>query len=220
MTDNGRDENYEEEPKLQLENEDLMPAEEPDSISAEEDCDDEDDDSAYADEDDVVLPGKFPTLSFNPGDVIFSEGDRGNEAYFILSGEVKITRNYKNKQMVINHLGREQIFGEMAIITGDPRTATAEALEHTEVFIITEEKIKENLSQHLAIIKTLIDQLIERLKQHLKQQSTFLSKIERSMKVDKKLKKLKMKAQEYEQEKSAAEIDEDMADLLQMIRQI
>ncbi|MEW6078139.1 MAG: cyclic nucleotide-binding domain-containing protein [Thermodesulfobacteriota bacterium] len=164
-------------------------------------------------------PTGFSTRSFNAGDVIFSEGDPGEEAYLILNGQVKITRQHKSKSMKINQLGEGQIFGEMAIITGEPRTATAEAVEPTEVFIITEQKLNENLSHNLAIVKNLIDQLIDRLKQLLKQQSTMVSKIERSLLVDKKIEKLKAMAVEHDQTGSAG-TDEKIARLLQLIREL
>ena len=139
-----------------------------------------------------ALPGGFATRSFEPGDVIFREGDPGDAAYLILSGLVKITRQHKKIRMVLNQLGADQIFGEMAIITGEPRTATATALEPTEVFVITEEKLNENLSRHLAIVKNLIDQLIERTKQLLQHQSAMMGKMERAVTVSKRVEKVKL----------------------------
>lgn len=162
----------------------------------------------------------FPTRSFSPGDVIFEEGDPGNEAYLILEGQVKITRRHQKKRIVVSQLEKDQIFGEMAIITGESRTATAEAVAPTEVFVITEDKLNENLSQHMAIVKTLIDQLIHRLKQVMRQQGSMVTKVERSLQTDKKLKKIKTQAKEYEQAKSPAEMDQGLLDLFQMIRDI
>ena len=52
------------------------------------------------------LPGGFATRSFEPGEVIFKEGDPGDEAYLILSGLVKITRQHGKKRMVVNRLGK------------------------------------------------------------------------------------------------------------------
>ncbi len=162
----------------------------------------------------------FPTRSFHSGDVIFKEGDAGEEAYLILEGQVKITRRHQKKRIVVNQLEKDQIFGEMAIITGDPRTATAEAMAPTKVFVITEEKLNENLSQHMAIVKTLIDQLIHRLKQVTRQQATMATKAKRSLQTDKQLKKIKTRAEEYEQAVSPAKMDERLRQLFQMIRDI
>lgn len=214
MNDNETDRGFDEEAGLELEKSD-RPDEEPDVGIDRSYIASADDNSGQA-----SSPSGFPTRSFNAGDVIFKEGDPGNEAYLILNGQVKITRKYKKKRILLNQLGKEQIFGEMAIITGEPRTATAEAMEPTEVYIITENKLNENLNQHLAIVKNLIDQLIGRLKQLLKQQSTALNKIEGSLGTDKKVKQLQAKAAEYEQSTSSREKDDDLQVLLQMIRDI
>ena len=62
-----------------------------------------------------------PPISFRPGEVIFREGDKGNEMYVVRSGEVDIELDGK----VLETLARGGIFGEMALIDGSPRAATA-----------------------------------------------------------------------------------------------
>lgn len=220
-----------EEPVLRMENEDLpkMASEEPASEITNEDAVEPEPEVEIDEADITVIDNEseapspsigFPTRLFNAGDVIFNEGDPGDEAYLILNGRVKITRQHQQKRLVINQLGPDQIFGEMAIITGEPRTATAEAMEPTDVFIITENKLNENLSHNLAIVKNLIDQLIGRLKQLLKQQSTMVSKVERALLVDKKLEKIKIRANEYEQTKSPEQMEQGLKELLRMIREV
>ncbi len=162
-------------------------------------------------------PDGFLIRTFNPGDIIFKEGDPGNEAYLILNGQVKITRQYKKKSMKVNQLGKDQIFGEMAIITGEARTATAKAVEPTEVFVITEEKLNENLSHHLAIVKNLIDQLIDRMKQLMQQQTTMLGKVERAILIDKKLEVIKAQIKAYEKKKVYRELDDKLKSLIESI---
>lgn len=211
MNENNHDINLEE-PGLELENGDLdMPDDDFDPADIEVMDDDPADASASI---------GFPTRSFAAGEVIFKEGDAGDEAYLILNGQVKITRKYKKKRLLVNQLGKDQIFGEMAIITGDPRAATAEAEEPTELFIITEQRLNENLSQNLAIVKNLIDQLIQRLKHVMKQQSAALSKIEQFLARDKKVKVLQARAEEYAGSASSEDMDEALADLLQKIREL
>ncbi len=201
-----------EESGLELENEDL---EAPDMEIDPADLEVMDDDPAEA-----SASVGFPTRSFAAGEVIFQEGDAGDEAYLILNGQVKITRKYKKKRILVNQLGKDQIFGEMAIITGDPRTATAEAEEPTELFIITEQRLNENLSQNLAIVKNLIDQLIQRLKHVMKQQSTALSKIEQLLARDKKVRALQARAEKYAGSAASEDMDAALADLLQKIREL
>lgn len=230
MNDNEKNRDSEE-PSLSMENEELPKMKNGAPVSGMEDADNiQNEPEAVIDESDIAVldnapdkppaPAGFPTRSFNPGEVIFAEGDPGNEAYLILSGKVKIARQHQKKRLVLNQLGVDQIFGEMAIITGEPRTATAEAVEPTQVFIITENKLNENLSHNLAIVKNLIDQLIDRLKQLLKQQSTMVSKVERALLVDNKLEHIKIQANEYERAKPPGELEPGLKYLLQLIRDI
>ena len=63
-------------------------------------------------------------LSFPAGTVIFSTGDSGDSMYVVKSGEVEL----KVGERVVETVGPNGFFGEMALIEKDPRTATAVAL--------------------------------------------------------------------------------------------
>ena len=65
----------------------------------------------------------FPPATYSPGETIFTAGDKGDKMYVIRSGEVEIERDGK----VVEKLGPGGIFGEMALIDGAPRAATAKA---------------------------------------------------------------------------------------------
>lgn len=69
----------------------------------------------------------FDIETFNPGEIIFREGDIGDCAYFIHSGEVEVLKEQQGKQQVIAKLGKDQYFGEMALITNARRNATIRA---------------------------------------------------------------------------------------------
>ncbi|WP_432736272.1 cyclic nucleotide-binding domain-containing protein [Maridesulfovibrio sp. FT414] len=75
--------------------------------------------------------------TFNKGDVIFREGEKGNLAFMIQSGTVNIIKNINGKQSVLATLGPGEIFGEMAIICKAPRVAGAEASSECTVMILT-----------------------------------------------------------------------------------
>jgi CRP-like cAMP-binding protein len=76
----------------------------------------------------------FPLATFAAGDVVFAEGDKGDKMYVVRSGEIEIERNGK----VIETLPPGGIFGEMALIDGSPRAATARAKTDCEVAPISE----------------------------------------------------------------------------------
>jgi CRP/FNR family transcriptional regulator, cyclic AMP receptor protein len=71
----------------------------------------------------LVGPG-FPTRFFAKGDTIFREGERGDETFVVVRGQVEIRSANRRLETV----GAKGIFGEMALIDDSPRSATAVAL--------------------------------------------------------------------------------------------
>ena len=75
--------------------------------------------------------------AFDTGQLIFSEGDRGNGAYFILEGEVKAVRSTENSgDVLLGELGPGEMFGEMALVDEKPRSATVVALAPSKLAFI------------------------------------------------------------------------------------
>lgn len=73
-------------------------------------------------------------VRFNSGDVIFCEFEPGEEMYVIKEGKVRITKIQNNKEKTIDIIGPGEIFGEMALIDNDKRTATI--IAETDVVLI------------------------------------------------------------------------------------
>ncbi|MGH6734864.1 MAG: cyclic nucleotide-binding domain-containing protein [Methyloceanibacter sp.] len=101
----------------------------------------------------------FPAVSFEPGARIFAEGDKGDHMYVVRSGEVEITRDGK----VVETLSPGGIFGEMALIDGSPRSATARAKTPCELAPINEKSflffVHETPYFAIAVMRTLAERL-------------------------------------------------------------
>jgi CRP/FNR family cyclic AMP-dependent transcriptional regulator len=101
----------------------------------------------------------FPPANFRPGEVIFSEGDKGDKMYVIRNGEVEVERDGK----ILETLSTGGIFGEMALIDGSPRAATARAKTACEVAPITEKTflflVHETPFFAIAVMRTIADRL-------------------------------------------------------------
>ena len=97
----------------------------------------------------------FPPAKFEPGEVIFSEGDKGDKMYVIRSGEVEVERDGK----IVETLSG----GGMALIDGSPRAATARAKTACEVAAITEKTflflVHETPFFAIAVMRALADRL-------------------------------------------------------------
>ena len=101
----------------------------------------------------------FSPATFKPGEVIFAEGDKGDKMYVIRSGEIEIERD----GTVVETLSLGGIFGEMALIDGSPRAATARAKTSCEVAPITEKSflflVHETPFFAIAVMRTLAERL-------------------------------------------------------------
>lgn len=74
--------------------------------------------------------------TYGDGEVIFREGDDGREMFVIQSGAVRISCRTESGPLTIGDLHRGEFFGEMALLEGQPRSATVTALGETTVLVL------------------------------------------------------------------------------------
>jgi len=74
---------------------------------------------------------------FEPGDIVFQQGDLGDSVYVIQEGECDVLREKNGSQELLATLGRGDYFGEMALLADQTRNATIRTRSATNVLIIT-----------------------------------------------------------------------------------
>lgn len=99
-----------------------------------------------------------------PGDLIVRQGEKGNQAFLIQSGKVKIYAEHDGKAKDLAVLGAGEIFGEMALISEEVRTASAVALENCNLIVITRPMVIEKLARTDPTIRALVPMLMSRIK--------------------------------------------------------
>ncbi|MCB0348034.1 MAG: EAL domain-containing protein [Bdellovibrionales bacterium] len=105
---------------------------------------------------------------FKKGELIFSEGDAGTSAYIIDRGRVEIFVSQKNGKNVISTLSNGEIFGEMAIIDGSNRSASAVAVEDTELILVSKDQLIERIKLADPTVSFLVTILLNRVRNSLK----------------------------------------------------
>ena len=102
------------------------------------------------------------TASFAAGEVIFSEGDSGDTMYALLDGEVEIVRGGR----VLETIPQGGVFGEMALLERQPRSASAVAKTAARLAAISDKRFTSLVSQNPPFALTMMRLLSDRLRRN------------------------------------------------------
>ena len=98
------------------------------------------------------------------GTTLFRQGDPGDAAFIVNSGSVGIYREFDSKRSPLATLRKGELFGEMAVIDGSPRMATAFALEDCTLTMIPVALMDDKMEKTDPFIKALITMLLGNLR--------------------------------------------------------
>ncbi len=110
---------------------------------------------------DAIRP-RIELASFSPDTPIFDEGAEADAFYLIRLGFVKLSRKRPGGEIVLQYLGPGQHFGEVGLITGTTRAATATALDNVELIKISRENWNE-LARQFPAMNAAIEKSVETL---------------------------------------------------------
>ena len=96
-----------------------------------------------------------------PGDVVFREGELGDALYVVVRGAVEIRRG----DDAIARITAPNVFGEMSVLDACPRSATAVAVEHTQLLVLGGEEFYEALQERFEVADGIIRLLSRRLRE-------------------------------------------------------
>lgn len=99
---------------------------------------------------------------YAPGEAIVRHGKEGNSMFVILRGSVRVQVPEGSYQKTITHLGKDAFFGEMSLLTGEPRSASVIAAEETEVLQIKKEALKPIFENNPNLVKSICELIEER----------------------------------------------------------
>ncbi len=92
----------------------------------------------------------------NKGSTLFKDGDPAIAAYIVAVGWVGIFRKVGGKNAPVARIRKGEFFGEMAILDGSPRRATAVALEDTTLSLVSKESLEEKMEACDELIRTIL----------------------------------------------------------------
>ena len=96
-------------------------------------------------------------------EVLFREGDVGDEMYLIKSGKIKIVKKVGEEKKILAVLSEGDFFGEMAIIDGSSRSATAVSEGETQLITFDKSAFRKKIGEE-PLIEYIVTELTKRLR--------------------------------------------------------
>src|ERR1700759_3008639 len=105
------------------------------------------------------------TQHLTPGEVLFQKGDAGNALFGVRRGQIRIeTGAPDGSRLTLNFMGAGDLFGEVAVLDGQARTADATAGEATELFVLRREDFLNFLEREPKVAIKIIQLLCQRIR--------------------------------------------------------
>jgi len=116
--------------------------------------------------------GAFEWLEVSAGEMVFDEGAPGEDMFFLVSGRVRATVDSSGpRRTVVGEMFRGEAIGEMALITGELRTARVTAVRPSVLVRLSRAAFYELVREHPSVSIRLMRLLIERLRRAESRQS-------------------------------------------------
>ena len=104
--------------------------------------------------------------SFPAGVRVFHEGDHSDACYLVRKGDLRVTREHPDgRAIALATLGEGDIFGELAMLDGEARSASVETLTDSELLALPAADVRRLLADHPGISVKLIAALTKRLRE-------------------------------------------------------
>lgn len=121
------------------------------------------------------LSGYIQLYRAAPGGVLFREGDRGDFMCIVLQGKLEVHKeNHQHIDKTVSTVLAGRSLGEMTIVDGEPRSATAVAIEPSVLAVLTQESFLQIMREKPALSAKLLLKIAQLLSQRLRLTSGIL----------------------------------------------
>lgn len=111
------------------------------------------------------LIARGSTAAYRAGEIIFQSEDAGESMMVVLAGRVKISNvSADGKEAILNFIDPGQVFGEIALLDGQPRTADATAIKPSELFVLRRPQLLPFLEARPRLAVRVIEALCAKLR--------------------------------------------------------
>jgi CRP-like cAMP-binding protein len=98
-------------------------------------------------------------LTYEDGEIVFQEGDAADAVFVIMDGELEILIDTETGRRVVGTLGKDELFGELAVLNNAPRSATLRAKGHLSALRIAADMFLTLLTENPGVALAVMRQL-------------------------------------------------------------
>jgi len=102
-------------------------------------------------------------VRFKAGDTIFAKGDAGESLFVIVQGEVKV----HDGEQILTRLKDKSVFGELAVLDPEPRSASITAITDTHLLRLDQEAFLELMAGNMEVVRGVLAVLCDRIREKL-----------------------------------------------------
>lgn len=102
--------------------------------------------------------------TYQDGEIIIREGEAGDRMYVVQSGRVAVTRTVQDREIHIAELGKEDVFGEMALFERESRSATVRAVGPARVLSVDKKTFLRRVHEDPSLAYRVLQQMSRRIR--------------------------------------------------------
>ncbi len=118
--------------------------------------------SGMSHEDLHAIESVMEEINLQPGEVLFREGDPGDNAYIIKQGELEILTESNGREVLLSLRTDNAVIGEMALVQSSPRTATVRARSKSKLFAIKKDNFDNMLLNSPSAMQAVLKMMLAR----------------------------------------------------------
>jgi CRP-like cAMP-binding protein len=110
------------------------------------------------------INGLFETQTWSPGEVIIRKGNRDRDLFLVTKGIVEIWTEEEAEQLILNEIEAPHILGDVAFLSGLPRSATAKAKTEVKSFVLKHRNFERIFKGSPKWLSPVVNSLVSGLK--------------------------------------------------------
>jgi CRP/FNR family transcriptional regulator, cyclic AMP receptor protein len=112
-----------------------------------------------------ALAEKSKTIRFPKNAIIMHQGELSHSFHIILTGKVRVYVSDEENEYFLQTQGSGSYFGELALLTDTPRSASIKTLERTTCAVISQSDFMQWINQHIEVSPVLLQTMAEKIRQ-------------------------------------------------------